>query len=683
MEISNKVKALITSLCLVSCATHTSREIQSQKTLLIPYNYQPEELKKMCEEQVGLLKTSIDELVKTTAPLSFANSFEKYETLTADIDDRLSPLTFMNDVSVSEPVRKASEECESLYYKASIDVNSRRDLYQFLKKAEKSFKMKDLTAVEKRLVDETMKSFKLSGLELSDKKLAEFKKYMKEISDLNTQFRANLNSNNDAVIMNEQEMTGVPDSVRSLFTKLDSGEYKIPAKAVYYIAFMENASNPEARKKFQSVYDNREATKNTELLQKAVTLRRKEAQLLGFRNWADYKTYDKMAKTGDNAWKFLNSLKTKLRKAYQKDYNKLLAFKQETEPNSKKLSSWDGAYYSNQYVKKYFQIDPELLREYFPTEHVISKMFEIYETLLNVQFSQVANADTWFKGVSLYEVKDKKTNEILAYFFMDLYPREGKYNHAAAFTLRSGREVGGNFLPPISAIVANLTPPTKDKPSLLSHDNVETLFHEFGHIMHISLSRVKYASLSGTRVARDFVEAPSQMLENWVWQPEILKMISQKYNNPTETMPDDLIQKLVASRKFNQAWMNTRQLIFGIYDLTLHRSSKDLDVTKTYKKIYQDLTGMEALSDTHWPAGFGHIMGGYDAGYYGYMWSNVYAFDMFSNFQGKNLLSPDEGLKYRVSVLEKGDTKDASQLLYEFLGRKPSNKAFFDFLGVR
>ena len=231
--------------------------------------------------------------------------------------------------------------------------------------------------------------------------------------------------------------------------------------------------------------------------------------------------------------------------------------------------------------------------------------------------------------------------------------------------------------------MANLTPPTKDKPSLLSHDNVETLFHEFGHIMHISLSRVKYASLSGTRVARDFVEAPSQMLENWVWQPEILKMISQKYNNPTETMPDDLIQKLVASRKFNQAWMNTRQLIFGIYDLTLHRSSKDLDVTKTYKKIYQDLTGMEALSDTHWPAGFGHIMGGYDAGYYGYMWSNVYAFDMFSNFQGKNLLSPDEGLKYRVSVLEKGDTKDASQLLYEFLGRKPSNKAFFDFLGVR
>ena len=327
-------------------------------------------------------------------------------------------------------------------------------------------------------------------------------------------------------------------------------------------------------------------------------------------------------------------------------------------------------------------MDEEVLREYFPADYVTKKMFEIYETLLNVRFVKVENSITWHPSVNLFEVRDEKTKELLAYFYTDMYPREGKYSHAAAFPLRTGRKVNGVYLAPISSIVANLTPPVPGKPSLLSHEEVDTLFHEFGHIMHMSLTRSSYASLSGSNVAWDFVEAPSQMLENWVWEPQILAMITQKYDRPSESMPKEMMQKLQQSRKFNLGWMNTRQLIFGIFDLTLHQSAKDLDVTETYKKIYKDLTGMDPLAETHFPATFGHIMGGYDAGYYGYLWSNVFAMDMFTKFQGKNLLSKQVGYKYRTSILEKGNTKEASLLLTEFLGRKPNSEAFFRYLGI-
>ncbi|MCK6598848.1 MAG: Zn-dependent oligopeptidase, partial [Bdellovibrionaceae bacterium] len=533
-----------------------------------------------------------------------------------------------------------------------------------------------------RLISETMRSFKLNGLELADDKLEAFKKLRKEISDLQTQFHANLNNNNDMAVMSETEMEGVPESVRALFTKLPNNQYGISTKATYYVAFMENAVNPEARKKMLTAYENREAKKNTELMQKTISLKRQAAAIIGFQHWADYKTNDKMAKNAKTAWEFLQGLKNKLRKSYNKDYKDLLALKKETNPNATKLDPWDGAYYSNQLRKRKYSLDEEVLREYFPADYVTKKMFEIYETLLNVRFVKVENAITWHPSVNLFEVRDEKTKELLAYFYTDMFPREGKYSHAAAFPLRTGRKVNGVYLAPISSIVANLTPPVPGKPSLLSHEEVDTLFHEFGHIMHMSLTRSHYATLSGSNVAWDFVEAPSQMLENWVWEPQILEMITQKYDRPSESMPKEMIEKLQQSRKFNLGWMNTRQLIFGIFDLTLHQSAKDLDVTETYKKIYKDLTGMDPLPETHFPATFGHIMGGYDAGYYGYLWSNVFAMDMFTKFQGKNLLSKQVGYKYRTSILEKGNTKEASLLLSEFLGRKPNSEAFFRYLGI-
>lgn len=698
------------SLVLLSCSSIQKEQTQKDQApkeqliknsgaqillpALIRSDYSPKELTELCQKEIKIFQERIDKLVTFKFDTKqkrldrqmglelFNHTFGELESASAVFFEKTAPLNFMYSVSTREELRTPSQDCETQAEQQSIEVSSRKDLFQVMKLAEGLLSKIKLNPEEKRIVSETMKNFRLNGLELPDEKLNEVKKLKKELADLSTQFGANLNNNNDFAEMTIEEMQGIPESVLSRFTKLPNGNYKIPAKSTYNLAFMENASRPDARRKMLSVMDNREAQKNTEILKRAVSIRRQLAKLLGYKDWADYKTANKMAKTGKIARDFLEGLRKKLKIQYRKDYAELVNFKKQFDPKTTTLDPWDGIYLDYQLRKKKFKLDAELLREYFPTQLVLEKLFQIYSKLLRVHFIQVSNATTWHSSVQLFEVHDEKTGELLSYFYTDLYPREGKYNHAAAFPLRSGYFTQGKYVLPIAAIVANLTPPSADKPSLLSHDEVETLFHEFGHIMHMVLTKANYASLSGANVAWDFVEAPSQMLENWVWEPEILRQITGHYRNTKVPMPEELINKLVASRKFDQSYFSTRQLMLGLFDMNLHQSLKDLEPIETYKKIYKETTDMEPLPETHFPATFGHLMGGYDAGYYGYLWSQVYAHDMFTKFAGKNLLSSDVGYKYRTQVLEKGNTYPADELVKKFLGRQPNNKAFFRYLGL-
>lgn len=667
---------------ITSCSSSEKKDVSGPNTTLIRYDYSPAQLTEICDSEIKNFQTTLDALAKSTGDLNFQNSFGQLENTAANFTEKISPLTFMSSVSTNAELRTAAQNCETKAEQATIEVFLRKDLYLVMKKAQASLAKTKLAEPEQRLIHETMKDFKLNGLDLPDDKLAKVKDLKKQMTELNTQFHANLNNNTDFAEMNEKELAGVPDSVKSRFTKMENGNYKIPAKSTFYMGFAENASNADARKKMQTIYENREAIKNTELMRKVLTLRQQTAKLLGFKNWADYKTYNKMAKTGDTAWNFLQDLKTKLRKPYMQDYENLLKFKKQLDPNAKQVDPWDTLYLSYQLKKKEYSLDEETLREYFPSDYVVEKMFSIYSRLFGVNFVAMPNANVWHPSVKLFEVRDQSSNKLIAHFYADLYPREGKYHHAAAFPLRNGRLLNGQYVTPIASIVANLTPPAGGKPSLLSHEDVGTLFHEFGHIMHMVLTQAPYASYSGASVAWDFVEAPSQMLENWVWEPEILKMISQHYST-RQPLPDSMIQSLIRSRKFNQAFFTTRQLVLGLFDMTLHRSNKEMDPTETYKQVYRDVTSREPLKETHFPATFGHLMGGYDAGYYGYLWSQVFAYDMYTHFENGKTLSPEVGKKYRVSILEKGNLRPADQLLTEFLGRKPNSKAFFKFLGVK
>jgi thimet oligopeptidase len=306
-------------------------------------------------------------------------------------------------------------------------------------------------------------------------------------------------------------------------------------------------------------------------------------------------------------------------------------------------------------------------------------MFKVYSQLLGIEISKIEGAPVWHPTAALYQIRNKGSCAPLAHFYMDNLPRPGKRGGAAAFPLIAGRKVANGYIAPVSAVVANFNPPTGNKPSLLSHDQVETLFHEFGHIMHQTLTKAPYGSISGTSVPWDFVEAPSQMLEHWTWDEKILQDLSGHYLDLSKKIPSDLVKKMMAAKDFNQANFYMRQLLLATYDMTLHTSKQPVDIHSTYRTLAKDMIDMDIPVETHFGSTFSHIAsGGYHAGYYGYLWSEVFADDMHSRFESapQKLMDANMGKRYREIILESGSTSEPQVLLRRFLGREPNNNAF-------
>ena len=318
-------------------------------------------------------------------------------------------------------------------------------------------------------------------------------------------------------------------------------------------------------------------------------------------------------------------------------------------------------------------------------ELVTEGMLAVYQKLLGLTFREIPKAATWHPDVKLYEVSDAASGESIAHFYMDLFPREGKYKHAAAFTLIQGRRLpDGTYQKPVSAMVANFNKPTKDKPSLIKHgehEEVETYFHEFGHIMHQTLTKAKYGRFSGSNTARDFVEAPSQMLENWVWDPAVLDSLSGHYKDRNKKLPKELLEKMIAAKNMNVGLKSLRQMLFASVDQSYHTQGDIEDTTAVYRALQNKIARIPMSPGVHPEASFGHLMG-YDSGYYGYMWSLVFAEDMFSRFKQEGVLNPAIGRRYRELILESGSARDEAQLLREFLGREPNEDAFLKSIGL-
>jgi thimet oligopeptidase len=312
---------------------------------------------------------------------------------------------------------------------------------------------------------------------------------------------------------------------------------------------------------------------------------------------------------------------------------------------------------------------------------VLDGLFAITGDVFGLEY-QPAELDTWHPDVRSYAVRDRASGELLAHFHMDLFPREGKYSHAAAFTLVPGRRLPeGSYQKPMSAIVANFTKPAADRPSLLQHSEVETLFHEFGHILHQVLTRAELVRFAGSSTETDFVEAPSQIMEHWTWRPEVLATFARHYETG-EPIPESLVKAMVEARNLNVALTTLRQVQFGVFDMGIHgEGAADADLDEIHRRA-TEVSLLPLHEGTFFPASFGHMLGGYDAGYYGYLWSEVYGDDMFSRFEAEGVTSPEVGADYRRAILEAGGTRDGMDLLVDFLGREPSNEAFLRKLGI-
>jgi len=326
-------------------------------------------------------------------------------------------------------------------------------------------------------------------------------------------------------------------------------------------------------------------------------------------------------------------------------------------------------------------VDDEQLKQYFPLEKVVTSTLEIYQELLGLVFKELSGVHVWHPEVQVFEVRDKASDSLVGHFYMDLFPRDGKYSHAAAFALQKGCNLGdGSWQYPTSAMVCNFVKPIPDSPSLLKHSEVETFFHEFGHIMHGLCAKAKHSRYAGTSTERDFVECPSQMLENWCWNKDLLKRISKHYQTG-ETLPEDLIGKMIAAKNVNSGLFNLRQMFYGIFDQTLHSQEKS-DVPSLFNKLRDDIALIEGTPGTNGAGSFGHLVGGYDASYYGYLWSKVFSSDMFEVFEQKGIMNPEIGKQYREKVLQPGGSKDGDEILRDFLGREPRMDPFMREIGL-
>jgi Zn-dependent oligopeptidase len=417
-------------------------------------------------------------------------------------------------------------------------------------------------------------------------------------------------------------------------------------------------------------------------MEDAIAMRRKIAKLIGYPNFADYVLDDRMAKNSANVIAFLERTWAKLKKKGRKELRHRAKLKNtRTGGAEKTLNAWEWRYYNNRLKKEKYALDHEKIKEYFPLETVIKGMLGIFGRVLGIQFVP-APLPAWHKDVRTYEVRNAD-GSVAAYFYFDLFPREGKYKHAACFGLRRGRELpDGSYATPAAAIVANFPSPSADAPSLMKFDDLVTLFHEFGHVTHQILTKAKYARFSGTSVSRDFVEVPSKMFENWAYYGEVLKQVSGHYKRPEEKLPDNLIKKLIDTKNMDSGLVYLRQIFFSILDLKYHMAKGKVDTTKLYEKLMKKISLIPMSPGTHPQASFGHLMGGYEAGYYSYLWSELIAADLFSVFEEKGVMNAETGARYRELILAPGRSYDEAGQVEKFLGRPAAEEAFLKSIGA-
>lgn len=648
----------------------------------ISFSASAEEIEKVCATEQKSLLDTMDQIGKTSEETAnFDNTVKAIESTTANFVNKMTPFLFMKYVSADPKVRAAADVCDKAVDKLFVEIFAREDLYKAVKAA--SSKGESLEPRSTQLLKEYLTDFKRNGLELDEKSRKTYTDKKKELVLLESEFAQTLVEWKDHLEVSLSELDGLDEGFISSLEKTPEGKFKVTLAYPHYYPFMQSAKNAEARKKLQIKFFERGGEENKKRMEQAIKLRHELATLLGYKSHAEYVLEKRMAKNPETVKAFLDDLAIKLKPLGEKDIQKYVALKQKETGDASldHIEPYDWRYYANQVKIIEHEVDESKIKEYFPIQVVVPGMFEIYETLLSVDFQEVKNPTVWHESVKEYNVVEG--GKVIAKFYMDLFPRDGKYGHAAAFTISSGHtNEQGNYVMPISSIVANFNAPTEGKPSLLTHSQVETLFHEFGHIMHQVLTRAHYTSFSGTHVRRDFVEAPSQMLEFWCWEKVPLQKLSGHYTDTSKKLPDELIAKLVKAKSANNGITYLRQLMFATLDFQYHTSGPKVDTTGVYANLAKDIMLVPIPDGTIPQASFGHLMGGYDSGYYGYLWSEVYAADMYTRFAGDDLLSPKVGADYRKYILESGGEVEPLELITKFIGREPNNKAFLKELGV-
>lgn len=643
-----------------------------------------DQIKKYCDYSIELLNRDLDKLIKIPAQeRNFDNTVRAFDDATTRFGVISGAMQSLENVWPDENMINACHESAIKLKQFFVDaVRCNKKVADAIN--EYASKNEPLNSEQKYFLQELLKTFKREGLELPEDKLEKVKTLKKALAELSSTFALNINKDKSFVLVDQAGLEGLePDFIAQL-QKDESGKYKLTCDYPTYFNVMEHCKSEDTRRELYRAYNNRAWPSNISCLHDIILKRDKLARKIGFQNYAALDIDSEMAQRPERAEGFLSTLLEKsLTKAHrEKDEFLKQVSDQINVDASGCLNPWDMAYLKSCYKKKYFDIDERKIAEYFPVDHVLNAIFQIYQNFLGLRFDISTPSWAWHDSVKLLKIYDAQTDVLRGYLFLDLYPRENKYTHACLNPIiPTTIDADGNIHPSVDLMIANFPKATADKPALFKFRDVETFFHEFGHAMHSVLGATELPGCAGTAVKTDFVEVPSQMFEEWMYEKDVLRLVSSHYKTG-QPLPDDMIQKLVDLKKFDSGLFVSRQCWLSTISLEFFKDGKEKDTDSIIKSLSQKMVNYLKFDDrTHFQASFGHLTD-YGAKYYSYMWSKVYSLDLFYEIKRRGLMDPAVGRDFVNKVLAKGGSADPNQLLKDFLGREPNDQAFLQDLGM-
>ena len=616
------------------------------------------------------------------------NSVPSYENLFGKFDD------------IANNLYKAGSNCFMLYWVSpdslsrekglagfqmldslSTTIYSDKELFEKMLSFKSSENYNQLVDYKKRLVDDLIFKFEQSGVNLKDEKLTAFKNLMKEINRLSSEYSNNMNAANEVLILDEKGIAGLPENFKNTY-KTEVNKYEVPVINATAEPILSNATNEATRKEFYFKHKNIASDKNLIILDSLVHKRYELAKIMGFDSYAGYNLFSKMAKNPESVWTFIYDLVDKSKEKAKSDIDLLNSIKKkETGSNTSSIKPWDIKFYNNQIRKNQYQVDREILREYLPLDSCLNGLFTLFEKLFGFEFRKVNTPSVWHKDVVLIEVYEE--NNLRGRIYLDLFPRPNKESWFYGVPLSTGKATKAGYEVPVNMLLGNFTPPTETLPSLLSFNELGTLFHEFGHIVNGISYHGEYSLQAETKP--DFVESMSLIFENWIWDYEILSSFAMHYKTG-EVLPKEMFDKMLKAKNVSSGLNAASSLERCIYDMNLYdryNPETGINTDELWQKIDDELGLIPAIyvEGTHPQASWIHI-NTHPVYFYGYLWAEVYAQDMFTEFEKNGLTDRKTGLRFRELILSNGTQRDIKEAVEEFLGRPSNNEAYIKSLGL-